>query len=97
VHLSIRFFPSLTAPGCCWVRWRCSRGSVRLILSILRSTAALLDMVETILWLGSPIYVALACFGVYSYMGFPLTADVAFTALALFNQLRFPIGAPALF
>jgi len=38
-----------------------------------------------------PVLVSLAAFGVYAAQGKPLTAAVAFPALALFNLLRFPM------
>lgn len=38
-----------------------------------------------------PIVISLAAFSTYSLLGKPLTAAVAFPALALFNLLRFPV------
>lgn len=43
------------------------------------------------LFTAGPILVSLAAFSVYTLIGLPLTASVAFPALALFNLLRFPI------
>lgn len=41
---------------------------------------------------GGPILVSLASFTCYTALGYPLTAAVAFPALALFNLLRFPVS-----
>ena len=38
-----------------------------------------------------PILVTLASFTAYTLLGFEMTADVAFPALALFNLLRQPL------
>jgi ABC-type multidrug transport system fused ATPase/permease subunit len=51
----------------------------------------LMACVNTIMFSGGPILVAIAAFGTYSALGHPLTADVAFPALAYFDLLRFPI------
>jgi len=53
--------------------------------------SALLSGLNMMVFVTGPILVSLGSFSVYSYMGYPLTADVAFTSLALFNLLRFPI------
>lgn len=45
-----------------------------------------------ILWTGSPLFVSIATFCLYSLLGNNLTAEKAFTALSLFNILRFPIS-----
>uniref|UniRef100_A0A6T8KKU6 ATP-dependent transporter ycf16 n=1 Tax=Hemiselmis andersenii TaxID=464988 RepID=A0A6T8KKU6_HEMAN len=44
------------------------------------------------LWGGSPMLVALITFLTYSLTGNELKASVAFTALALFNVMRFPLN-----
>jgi len=51
----------------------------------------LLSMFNIALFTAGPILVSLAAFSVYTFLGYPLTASVAFPALALFNLLRFPI------
>lgn len=48
-------------------------------------------MFNTVLYMSGPVLVSLVAFGVYTAMGYSLTAAVAFPALALFNLLRFPI------
>ena len=54
-------------------------------------TAAFWGILNSIIFTGGPILIALSCFTAYSIMGYPLTADVAFVSLALFNLLRFPV------
>ena len=44
------------------------------------------------LWGGSPMLVALITFLVYTLLGNELKASTAFTALALFNVMRFPLN-----
>eukprot|EP00005_Dracoamoeba_jomungandri_P014183 CAMPEP_0174262580 /NCGR_PEP_ID=MMETSP0439-20130205/13739_1 /TAXON_ID=0 /ORGANISM="Stereomyxa ramosa, Strain Chinc5" /LENGTH=1412 /DNA_ID=CAMNT_0015347351 /DNA_START=291 /DNA_END=4529 /DNA_ORIENTATION=- len=44
------------------------------------------------LWTATPLAVAIASFAVYTIMGEQLTASIAFTSLALFNTLRFPLN-----
>lgn len=44
-------------------------------------------------WTASPVFVALATFGVFTWLGHSLTPEIAFPALALINILRFPINA----
>lgn len=44
------------------------------------------------LWGGSPMLVALITFLVYTWTGNELRASTAFTALALFNVMRFPLN-----
>lgn len=39
-------------------------------------------------WQGGPLLISVVSLGTYTLMGYPLTAAVAFPALALFNQLR---------
>ena len=46
---------------------------------------------NTFMFGGGPILVSLASFTCYTALGYPLTAAVAFPALALFNLLRFPV------
>eukprot|EP00300_Choanocystis_sp_HF-7_P014604 c18745_g1_i2.p1 GENE.c18745_g1_i2~~c18745_g1_i2.p1 ORF type:complete len:1536 (+),score=408.64 c18745_g1_i2:44-4651(+) len=45
------------------------------------------------LWGGSTLMVSIGTFGLYVALGHQLTASRAFTALALFNVLRFPLNA----
>eukprot|EP00164_Ancoracysta_twista_P003660 GFYU01004901.1.p1 GENE.GFYU01004901.1~~GFYU01004901.1.p1 ORF type:complete len:1550 (+),score=481.01 GFYU01004901.1:223-4872(+) len=52
-----------------------------------------INCVLNFLWNVNPLLVSLASFAMYSLSGNELTADKAFTALALFNILRFPISA----
>ncbi|GAX75363.1 hypothetical protein CEUSTIGMA_g2807.t1 [Chlamydomonas eustigma] len=51
----------------------------------------MLTALNTALFMSGPVLVGMAAFGVYTVQGFPLTAEVAFPALSLFNLLRFPI------
>lgn len=44
------------------------------------------------LWTGTPLLVSLATFVAFTLAGNQLTAEAAFTALALFNIIRFPIN-----
>ena len=53
--------------------------------------AAFYQIFNTIMFGGGPILVSLASFGAFTLLGYPLTASVAFPALALFNLLRFPV------
>lgn len=53
--------------------------------------AALWGILNGVIFSGGPIIIALTSFAAYSIMGYPLTADVAFVSLALFNLLRFPV------
>ena len=53
--------------------------------------AALWGILNNLIFFGGPIIISLASFTTYSAMGYPLTADVAFVSLALFNLLRFPV------
>lgn len=43
-------------------------------------------------WLGLPVLVALATFGTHALQGGVLSPQIVFTALALFNLLRFPLA-----
>lgn len=47
--------------------------------------------VNSATYTSGPVLVSLAAFAAYTWAGHPLTAAVAFPALALFNLLRFPI------
>jgi len=49
------------------------------------------SLLNSVIYFSGPILVSLASFSAYSLMGYSLTADIAFPALALFNLLRFPI------
>ena len=51
----------------------------------------LLQQVVSVLFMGLPTLVSLTGFGVYIALGNQLTAATAFTALSLFNILRFPL------
>lgn len=51
----------------------------------------LMQCLNTVMFSGGPILVAIAAFGTYAWQGNALTADVAFPALAYFDLLRFPI------
>lgn len=51
----------------------------------------LMSCINTVMFSGGPIIVAIAAFGTYTMLGKEITADVAFPALAYFDQLRFPI------
>ena len=53
--------------------------------------ASLVGLWNNILWLGGPIVISMAAFFTYTWMGYELTASVAFPALSLFNLLRFPV------
>ena len=54
-------------------------------------TYAPVQIFNTFMFGGGPILVSLASFTCYTALGYPLTAAVAFPALALFNLLRFPV------
>ena len=51
----------------------------------------LMQCINTVMFSGGPILVAIAAFGTYAWLGNELTADVAFPSLAYFDLLRFPI------
>ena len=53
--------------------------------------SALIGTWNNILWQGGPILISMAAFLSHSWMGYSLTAAVAFPALSLFNLLRFPV------
>ncbi|GLC35697.1 hypothetical protein PLESTB_000485000 [Pleodorina starrii] len=59
-------------------------------LAQIKKTQAL-SMFNTAMFMSGPVLVGLAAFGTHTALGYPLTAAVAFPALALFNLLRFPI------
>lgn len=45
-----------------------------------------------VLWNVTPLLVTMLTFGIYVGMGKELTASVAFSSLALFNVMRFPLN-----
>jgi ABC-type multidrug transport system fused ATPase/permease subunit len=47
--------------------------------------------INMLMFSAAPIAVAMAAFGMYSWLGGQLTPDVAFPALAYFDLLRFPL------
>ncbi|PRW33949.1 ABC transporter isoform A [Chlorella sorokiniana] len=53
--------------------------------------ATLLSTVNNLIFIGGPVLISMGGFLTYSLLGYPLTASVAFPALALFNLLRFPV------
>lgn len=53
--------------------------------------SSLLSTINNMVFIGGPILISMAAFVCYSLLGHPLTASVAFPALALFNLLRFPV------
>ena len=53
--------------------------------------AALLNIFNTLIFIGGPIVVSLTAFATYALLGYRVTAAAVFPALALFNLLRFPI------
>ncbi len=52
----------------------------------------LLNAVSSFVWMFVPVVVALVTFSVYAALGFDLTPTVAFSSVALFNVLRFPLN-----
>ena len=52
---------------------------------------ALWGIFSSVMFVCGPILITLASFSTYALLGLPLTADVAFPALALFNLMRFPV------
>ncbi|PRP77615.1 hypothetical protein PROFUN_00476 [Planoprotostelium fungivorum] len=52
----------------------------------------LVRAVAIFLWMASPLLVSTVTFAVYTLLGNDLSAEVAFSALALFNILRFPMN-----
>jgi ABC-type multidrug transport system fused ATPase/permease subunit len=60
-------------------------------LSTLR-TSAYLRAFTGFLWTGTPLLVSLSTFVAFTLAGNQLTAEAAFTSLALFNIIRFPIN-----
>eukprot|EP01087_Luapelamoeba_hula_P012571 TRINITY_DN3508_c0_g1_i1.p1 TRINITY_DN3508_c0_g1~~TRINITY_DN3508_c0_g1_i1.p1 ORF type:complete len:1538 (+),score=302.45 TRINITY_DN3508_c0_g1_i1:61-4674(+) len=53
---------------------------------------AYLRAITLFLWSSTPLFVSVATFCVFALLGNVLTAEIAFTALALFNVLRFPLN-----
>ena len=51
----------------------------------------LIGTINSVLFLGGPILVAIAAFWTFTALGGIITADIAFPALAYFDLLRFPI------
>ncbi len=47
-----------------------------------------INIFSNMAWQGGPLLISLVSLGTYTLMGYPLTAAIAFPALALFNQLR---------
>jgi ATP-binding cassette subfamily C (CFTR/MRP) protein 1 len=60
-------------------------------LAELRSTN-ILNAISSFVWMFVPVMVALVTFSVYGALGFDLTPTVAFSSVALFNVLRFPLN-----
>ena len=56
-------------------------------------TKVFLEAVSTILFVGMPVLVNVATFAVFVLLGHELTATKAFTSLALFEVLQFPLTA----
>jgi ATP-binding cassette subfamily C (CFTR/MRP) protein 1 len=56
-------------------------------------TKVFLEAGSTIMWVGLPVFVNVATFTVYVLLGNELTATKAFTSLALFEVLQFPLTA----
>lgn len=52
------------------------------------TVAGFINIFSNMAWQGGPLLISLVSLGTYTLMGYPLTAAVAFPALALFNQLR---------
>lgn len=52
---------------------------------------AVVQQSSVIMWVGMPLLVSVAAFATYVGLGHELTAAKAFTALSLFNLLRFPL------
>ncbi|MES1913923.1 MAG: hypothetical protein MHM6MM_006066, partial [Cercozoa sp. M6MM] len=51
-----------------------------------------LKVVSSLFWTATPTVVSLTAFAAYTWFGHELTAAKAFTALALFNIIRFPLS-----
>lgn len=51
----------------------------------------LIGTINSVLFIGGPIFVAMAAFWTFTALGGTITADIAFPALAYFDLLRFPI------
>lgn len=51
----------------------------------------LMQCINSVMFSGGPILIAISAFGTYAWQGNELTADIAFPALAYFDLLRFPI------
>ncbi|PSC76164.1 ABC transporter C family member 13 isoform X1 isoform A [Micractinium conductrix] len=57
------------------------------------ATRKYLDALCVYFWAATSLLFSLATFGLYALLGFPLTPQVVFTSLALFNVLLGPINA----
>ena len=57
----------------------------------LQNMARIFNIVSSAMWSTAPILTALATFAVYSAFYGNLTPATAFTAVSLFNVLRFPL------
>lgn len=57
----------------------------------LRKTALLSSFVQ-FMWMSTPLFVSIVTFMTYTLAGYDLNATTAFTALSLFNILRFPLN-----
>lgn len=51
----------------------------------------LVDTANFVLFNSGPIFIAMAAFGTYTWLGGQLTPEVAFPSLVLLNSIRFPI------
>ena len=54
-------------------------------------TYMLLGTITSFFWSSTPLLVSIVSFAIFAWSGHTLTAEIAFTALALFNILRFPM------
>ena len=54
--------------------------------------AAYLGSIVMFMWMSTPLFVSIVTFTTYVLLGNELTATTAFTSLALFNILRFPLN-----
>jgi len=53
--------------------------------------AAIVGIASSMVFGSAPVLISIGAFGAYAATGRPLTPDVAFPALSLFNLLRFPV------
>ena len=54
--------------------------------------AAYLTSIVMFMWMSTPLFVSIITFTAYTLAGHPLSPTTAFTSLALFNILRFPLN-----